>query len=209
MLDYIAHARPSSDAQGQRLARARGGSACGWFGLPAAATAGCGPPWARSSCCSAAIERFAAVGASALARFGRNSALHQIEADLQQTPPVLHRAALLGAVCCRPTSFRSRPGTRLRRLRWRRRCACIIRLWLAGLVFCALSIALSRMMLGLHFLSDVWPDAPSASAWACLPTRFSRRSLKSCVPLPAPPRRSNSADRRNPATRPQSGSPAR
>ena len=36
-----------------------------------------------------------------------------------------------------------------------------------GLVFCALSVAASRILLGMHFLSDVFAGAVIGSALAC------------------------------------------
>ena len=42
----------------------------------------------------------------------------------------------------------------------------------AGLMFCALSIAASRILLGMHFLSDVLAGAAIGTILACLSTRM-------------------------------------
>ena len=59
------------------------------------------------------------------------------------------------ARCCRPTASHSLPGIRSRRSRWRCRSDSTTLRCLAGLIFCAMSIAASRVLLGLHYLSDV------------------------------------------------------
>ena len=70
--------------------------------------------------------------------------------------PLRHRTALLGATAAaRPLLFSLRPYDYRFRDCGAHRSVLLRILLLAGLIFCALSIASSRVLLGLHYLSDV------------------------------------------------------
>ena len=141
----------------------------------AAATAGSGTRWALVILLFGGAQRFRAVAAAALAA-GCGIAIFLRIKKLPDAGVPAPSSRTAGPPCCRPTSSLSLRATPSRPSRSPCRLAVSIRSSLPGLLFCAISVAASRILLGMHFLSDVL-------AGARIGTVLAPCALRSCCKL--------------------------